>query len=86
MGWCEVAPTFDEANVPRRADYGFEKRQKELKRQQKKEEKAAKRLAKKEEGADAEPSGVMPVIDDLTPVRSSQPDAGEADPKADGVE
>jgi hypothetical protein len=71
--------------VPRRANYGFEKRQKELKRQQKREEKAAKKEAKREIGADSEPSGVMPAIDDLTSVRSPRPDVGEANPRADGV-
>jgi hypothetical protein len=37
--------------VARRANYGFEKRQKELQKQKKKEEKAEKKRLRKEEGA-----------------------------------
>jgi hypothetical protein len=79
--------TADEANVPKRANYGFEKRQKELKRQKKKEEKAAKRQAKREIDADSGPSAaITPATDDPMPVRSSLPNAAEANPKPDGVE
>jgi hypothetical protein len=38
-------------SVARRANYGFEKRQKELQKQKKKEEKAEKKRLRKEEGA-----------------------------------
>ena len=76
--------TADEGTVPRRANYGFEKRQKELKRQQKREEKAARKRGKREIGADSEPSAVIPAIDDLTS-GSPRPDVGEANPRPDGV-
>jgi hypothetical protein len=76
MESCEVAPQPTRLFVPRRANYGFEKRQKELKRQKKKEEKEAKRRAKRETDAGAEPSDVTPT-DELTSVRSPLPDADE---------
>jgi hypothetical protein len=41
--------------VAKRANYGFEKRQKELKRQQKKDAKAEKKRMKKESGAGDDP-------------------------------
>jgi hypothetical protein len=45
--------------VARRANYGFEKRQKELQKQKKKEEKAEKKRLRKEETA-LEPQGAQP--------------------------
>ena len=55
--------TTDEAIVARRANYDFEKRQKEIKRQQKRDEKAAKKKVKREIRAGGEPSDVTPAID-----------------------
>ena len=40
--------------MARRPNYGFEKRQKELQRQQKRDDKAERKRLKKEEGASAE--------------------------------
>lgn len=46
--------------VAKRVNYGFEKRQKELKRQQKKDAKAEKKRIKKESAVEDEPSESEP--------------------------
>jgi hypothetical protein len=62
--------------VARRANYGFEKRQKELKRLQKREEKAARKKEKRER--DARETGAAPQnVDD--PASDGTGSGGEDD-------
>lgn len=64
-------------------NYGFKKRQKELKRQQKKDAKAAKKKARKEMGADGESSDVTPTVEDQASLRVPRPATEETGPSAD---
>lgn len=75
--------TADEAIVPRRANYDFEKRQKEIKRQQKRDEKAAKKKVKREIRAGGEPSGVTPAINNPASVAVDGKTPRQRDPRAD---
>jgi hypothetical protein len=58
--------------VARRTNYGFEKRQRELKKKKKKEEKAARRLREAE--ANAAP------VDDGAATDENMPESGPDDP------
>lgn len=69
--------------MPRRTNYGFRKRQKELKRQQKKDAKAAKKKARKEMGTGGESGGVTPTAEELASLRGPRPAADETGPSAD---
>jgi hypothetical protein len=53
------SPEFRRGSVARRANYGFEKRQKELKRQKKKDRKAEKKRMKKEAAAGGDQGEVL---------------------------
>ena len=52
--------------MAKRVNYGFQKRQKEIKRQQKQAEKAERKRLKKEPTDGADRSGTMPVADDFS--------------------
>lgn len=61
----------------RRTNYGFEKRQKELKRQKKKEEKLARRRARKDGLAEGEPVNGEPASPEEAPGDTGE--VGDAD-------
>jgi len=51
--------------LAKRVNYGFQKRQKEIKRQRKKAEKAERKRLKKEAAGDSDESGTPATADDL---------------------
>lgn len=66
-------------HLAKRVNYGFGKRQKEIKRQQKREEKAAKRRMKKEATGEGDQSGMTPEAGDPSA------EIGERTAEADGT-
>jgi hypothetical protein len=57
-----VGPTSEEPSLPKR-NYGYEKRQKELNRQRKKEEKQQRKLERAKTGTDEAPADEAPSLD-----------------------